>query len=483
MDLLERINEYLWNPLIVLTLGFGALLTVLTRGVQVRRVPDMLRQLRRGEKSAEGISSFQALALTLSSRVGVGNIAGVPTAIAVGGPGALFWMAVMALLGAATAFVESTLAQIYKSRIDGQFRGGIPYYIEKGLGLRWLAVVAALAAVTLYGVLAPGIQSNNIAGGFDSALGVDPLISGVVITGVLGFIIFGGRKRIVRFVETVVPFIAVGYVAVALVVLAFNVAQLPAVLVLVITSALGTNSMFGGIVGSAVAWGVRRALFSNVAGVGEATYGSAAAQVSHPAKQGLVQAFSVYIDTLFVCMATGFMLLITGSYDVRPTDGPPLVNNLGGAEPGPAWAGAAMESVFAGTGGPFVAVALALFAFTTLVAFYYICETSLTYVTGGSRAVPMFALKVALLGMTFFGAVQSADLIWAIGDVGYASLAWVNIISLLLLTRPALKALRDYDAQRRRGVEPQFDPVALGIRGADCWTTDEAPAAGSAARW
>ncbi|MGW1681551.1 alanine/glycine:cation symporter family protein [Saccharopolyspora sp. NPDC002376] len=476
MDVLTQINDWLWTPLIVLVLGFGLLLTALTRCMQIRLLPEMLRQLVKGEKSEEGISPFQALSLTLSSRVGVGNIAGVATAIAAGGPGALFWMAAMAFLGGATAFVESTLAQIYKRRIDGQFRGGIPYYIEKGLGLRKVAVVAAAVAALLYAVLAPGVQSNAIASSFDSALGIDPLISGIVIAAALAFIIIGGRQRIVKFVEVIVPFMAGAYILGALVVLVFNISALPTAAGLVLSSAFGANSVFGGILGSAIAWGVRRALFSNVAGVGEGTYGSAAAQVSHPAKQGLVQCFSIYIDTLFICMATGLMIIVTGAYNVEPAGVPALATNLPGTEAGPAYTQAAMDSVFVGAGGPFVAVAIALFAFSTLVAFYYISETNLTYVLGRTPTAATAILKAVLLGMTFWGAVQSADLIWAIGDVGYAALAWVNMLCLLLLTKPALRALRDFDAQRRRGQDPTFDPASIGLTDLECWGTASTPA-------
>ncbi|GAA1198151.1 alanine/glycine:cation symporter family protein [Prauserella alba] len=470
MEVLTQINEWLWTPLVVVALGFGLLLTFLTRCMQIRLLPTMIRQLARGEQqSGEGISPFQALSLAMSSRVGVGNIAGVATAIAAGGPGALFWMAAMTFLGGATAFVESTLAQIFKRRIDGQFRGGMPYYIEKGLGLRKVAVGAAVVAALLYAVLAPGIQSNAISSSFDSALGVDPLISAVVITVALAFIIIGGRKRIVKFVQVIVPFMAGAYILAAVVVLAFNVTALPSAVGLVLSSAFGAHSVYGGILGAAIAWGVRRALFSNVAGVGEGTYSAAAAQVSHPAKQGLVQCLSVYIDTLFVCMATGLMIIVTGAYNVEPAEGPALASNLPGTEAGPAYTQAAMDSVSAGAGGPFVAVALALFAFSTLVAFYYISETNLAYVLRRTPTAATAVLKAALLTMTFWGAVQSADLIWAIGDIGYASLAWVNMLCLLLLTKPALRALRDFDAQRRRGLDPTFDPASIGLGNLDCW--------------
>lgn len=240
---------------------------------------------------------------------------------------------------------------------------------------------------------------------------------------------------------------------------------------LVFASAFGADSMFGGIVGAAIAWGVRRAVFSNVAGVGEGTYGAAAAEVSHPAKQGLVQSFSIYLDTLFVCMATGLMILVTGMYNVETEAGDKLVTNLPGVEAGTNNTQHALDTVFSGIGSPFVAVAVALFAFTTVAAFYFIADTSLTYLTRGRPNVWLgYALRVAMVGMVFYGGVESADVIWAIGDVGYASLAWVNMVCIIFLVKPALKALRDYDAQRRLGLDPTFDPVRLGIDNADFWT-------------
>lgn len=471
MDFLVTLTDWLWTPLVVLALGLGLVLTILTRGIQVRGLPDTIRQLRANEKSESGISSFQALMLTLSSRVGVGNIAGVATAITLGGPGALFWMGVMGFLGAASAFVESTLAQIYKSKTDGKFFGGIPYYIEKGLKKKWLAVVAAATALALYGILAPGVQSNAISAGFDQAMDVSPWITAAVVAVVFAFVIFGGRKRIVGMANLVVPVMAVGYILAAIVVLAVNAPAIPGMIKLVFASAFGVDSMFGGIVGAAIAWGVRRAVFSNVAGVGEGTYGAAAAEVSHPAKQGLVQSFSIYIDTLFVCMATGLMVLVTGMYNVETETGEKLVTNLPGLEAGTNNTQHALDTVFSGVGSPFVAVAIALFAFTTVAAFYFIADTSLTYLTRGKPNVYLgYALRFAMIAMVFYGGVESADVMWAIGDVGYAALAWVNMVCIIFLTKPALKALRDYDAQRKLGIDPVFDPVTLGISDADFWT-------------
>lgn len=476
MDFLVMLNDRLWDPLVVLALGLGLVLTVLTRGVQFRRIPDMLRQIRGGGGTEAGVSSFQALMLTLSSRIGVGNIAGVATAVAAGGPGALVWMAVMGLLGGALAFVEATVAQMYKRRVDGRYWGGIPYYIERGLGQKWLAAVAALTALTLYAVLAPGVQANSITAAFDTAAGVDPWITGAVLTALLGFIIVGGRARIVAAADKLVPVMAVGYIAAALAVLAANASAVPGALRLIAASAVGADAVFGGIVGAAVAWGVRRAVFSNVAGVGEGTYGAAAAEVSHPVKQGLVQAFSVYVDTLFVCTATGLMIVVTGNYNVTAPDGSTVVEHVPGTEAGPAFTQGAVGTLFAGAGPLFVAAALALFAFTALIAFTFIAESNLTYLFGAAppRAA-LAALRGAVLAVTLYGSVQSADLVWAIGDVGYASLAWVNMLCLLFLARPALAALRDYDAQRRQGRDPVFDPEAAGVRGADLWERGGAP--------
>ncbi len=468
MEFLVVINEWLWNPLIVVILGFALFLTVKTRCLQLRRLPDMLKLLVADNSGHSGISSFQAFTLTLSSRVGVGTVAGVATAVAAGGPGALFWMCVMAFLGGATAYVESTLAQVYKSKVNGRYRGGIPYYIEKGMGRKGLAVVAAIFAMTLYSMIAPCIQSNNIANSFHSAFGVDPVYSASVAAAVLAFIIFGNPKRLISYVERVVPLVATAYVVMAIVILVMNATAVPGALKLIVSSALGLDSMFGGMMGAAIAWGVRRALFCNVAGVGEGTFGAAAAEVSHPAKQGLVQCFSIYVDTMIVCMATGLMIVVTNSYNVIDSAGNVIIKYLS-VEAGPAFTQAAIDSTFPGFGGAFVAVSISFFAFSTLVAFFFICESNLLYLQRGKGRMAPVLLRFAMVGMVFFGAVNPASLIWAIGDIGYASLAWLNFICLLFLAKPALACLRDYDEQRKKGIDPVFDPLKLGIKNAEYW--------------
>ena len=475
MQFVSWLNEIIWAPLVYFTLGVGLFFSIATRFLQARHIKSMVKLMFEGKTSDDkdskaGITPFQALSLSLSSRIGVGNIAGVATAIAYGGPGSLFWMWMMAFLGGATAFIESTLAQIYKTKENGQLRGGIPYYIEKGLSIKWLSVLVAIVALICYAILFPGIQSNSISSGLHSALGINTSVTGIILVALLGFIIFGGVQRISNFAQAIVPFMALGYILVAVYILIINITEVPNMLALVFSSAFGTNSIFGGIIGSAIAWGVRRALFSNVAGVGEGTYSSAAADVSHPAKQGLVQAFSIYIDTLFICTATGFMILLTGMYNVTPVNKEPIVHNIGNVEPGPIYTQSAVDTVLPGFGSIFVAIAIFFFAFTTLMAFYYIAETNLSYITRSIRNVWLeYILKFILLTVTYYGSVQTAEFVWVIGDIGYGSLAWLNIITLLILAKTALKTLKDYEIQKKNGINPIFDPIKLGIKGATYW--------------
>ncbi|MFC4802616.1 alanine/glycine:cation symporter family protein [Neobacillus sp. GCM10023253] len=458
------------NGLVILALGAGLIFTLATRFVQIRYFKEMIRLLFEGKSSDEGISSFQAFCLALSGRVGVGNIAGVATAIAFGGPGAVFWMWMMALLGGASAFIESTMAQVYKIKVGNEYRGGTPYFIEKGLGLKWFAVIMAVVVTISYGFLTPGVQANNIASGMENAFGINKFVTGIFLVVLLGAVIFGGVKRIASVGQAVVPFMAVGYVLVTIIILGANFSQIPEMFSLIFTSAFGANQVFGGIVGAAIAWGVRRAIFSNVAGCGEATYSSAAAEVSHPAKQGLVQAFSVYIDTIVVCTATALMILVTGMYNVTPEGAEPIVQTLKNVEAGPAYTQMAVETVMSGFGPGFVAIAIFFFAFTTLMAYYYIAETTIVYLSG-KRELPWLKtiLKIVMLIMTYAGCVYSASTMWALGDIGFGSMAWLSLIALFFLMKPALRVLKDYEIQRKAGKDPVFNPLHANISGADFW--------------
>lgn len=471
-NFVNALNGILWStPVIYICLGVGLLFSILTRFLQVRHIKDMVLLMFKGRSSDAGVSSFQALSIALSGRVGTGNIAGTATAIAMGGPGAVFWMWAIAFIGAGSAFVESTLAQIYKVKQDGQYRGGPAYYIEKGLGIKWFAVVFAVAALLAMSVLMPGIQSNSIALGLENAFGISKTVTGLIVVALIGAIIFGGVKRIATVAQYTVPFMAVGYILVSLVIIAMNITQLPDVFSLIFRSAFGADAAFGGILGSAIAWGVKRGIYSNEAGQGTGPHAAAAAEVSHPAKQGLVQAFSVYIDTLLVCSATAFMILFTGMFNTYGADGKtPIVENLPGVEAGPGYTQAAVESVIPGFGAGFVAIALFFFAFTTIMAYYYMAETNIAYLTRGRQSKPaMFVLKVVLLGSTFYGAVKTASLAWALGDVGLGLMVWLNLIAIVLLAKPALIALKDYEEQKKQGLDPVFNSKKLGIKNAEYW--------------
>lgn len=477
-QIVDFVNGLIWSKaLIYLCLGVGLYFSIRTRFMQVRGFPEMLRLMFAGQKSDAGVSSFQALAMSLSGRVGIGNIAGVATAITFGGPGAVFWMWVMAFLGASTSCIECTLAQIYKDKDNhGRYRGGPAYYIEKAMGQKWYALTFAVATVIACGLLLPGVQANGIASSVQTAWGVAPTVSAVVIVIALGAIIFGGVKRIARFAEIVVPFMALAYILTALVIMFLNVDQVGAVFALIFKSALGLDSAFGAVLGLAVEWGVKRGVYSNEAGQGTGPHSAAAAEVSHPAKQGYVQAFSIYVDTLLVCSATAFMILSTGKYNVNHPDGSMIVNALDGMETGPGYTQAAVESVFPGFGASFVALAIMFFAFTTIVAYYYMAETNVEYIN--RNAAPtwvLWLLKIAIMASVTYGAVRSASVAWGLGDIGVGLMAWLNIIAIVILQKPALAALKDYEAQKKAGLDPQFDPVKLGIRNATLWPRAQAP--------
>ena len=482
----DFMNGIIWSPaLIYLCLGAGLFYSILTRFVQVRHFSEMWRLLLSGKSSDKGISSFQALAVSLSGRVGTGNIAGVAAAIGFGGPGAVFWMWMVAFLGAATAYAESTLAQLYKEEQDGQYRGGPAYYIEKAMGQKWYAWIFAIATIMACGLLLPGVQANSIGNAVEATFGSGTMIqtgigelssakifTGLAVVLVLGFIIFGGVKRIANFTQVVVPFMALGYIIIACVVVLLNISELPGIIGMILSDAFTPMAGFG----AAIGWGVKRGVYSNEAGQGTGPHAAAAAEVDHPAQQGLVQAFSVYIDTLFVCSATAFMILITGAYNVHGVGDTFLVQNIAAdiAANGPVFTQMAIETTMPGFGKPFIALALFFFSFTTILAYYYIAETNVAYL---KRTIDIpgliFALKVAIMASTFYGAVKTADLAWGLGDVGVGLMAWLNIVGIIIIffmSKPTMKVLKDYEDQQKAGVTDfTFDPQKLGIKGATYW--------------
>lgn len=468
----NHLNGIIWSSaLIYLCLGTGLYFSLRTRFLQVRHFGHMLKIMREGKSSEAGVSSFQALTMSLSGRVGTGNIAGVATAIAIGGPGAVFWMWTVAFLGASTAYIEATLAQIYKELDDnGSYRGGPAYYIEKAMGQKWYAWTFAVATIIAMGFCLPGIQANSIVAAMNNAWEIPALVTASVLAIGLAMIVIGGVKRIAHFAQVVVPMMAAGYILIAFTVVFLNIDMVPTVTMLIINSAFGLDAGYGAIIGMAVAWGVKRGVYSNEAGQGSGPHPAAAAEVSHPAKQGLVQAFSVYVDTLLICSATAFMILLTGLYNVEGADGTYLYQGLPGVEVGPAYVQAAFDTVMPGFGSSVLAIALLFFAFTTIVAYYYIAETNVMFI---NRKVhrPWLAnlLKVLVITSVMYGGIKSADLAWALGDVGVGLMAWLNIVAIIILQRPALTALKDYEQQLDAGVDPRFDPEALGIEKANFW--------------
>jgi len=486
-ELVDSLNGYIWSPyLIYLCLGAGIFFSVITRFAQLRHFKEMWRLLLTGKSSEKGISSFQALAVSLSGRVGTGNIAGVAAAIGFGGPGAVFWMWIVAFLGAATAYVESTNAQVFKEEENGRYRGGPAYYIEKAIGMKWYSWTFALATILACGLLLPVVQSNGIGtslvnifgngGTVDSVIGelsLTKVYAAVFVVILLGFIIFGGVKRIASFTQIIVPFMALAYIIIACSIIGLNIDLLPGIIGLIFTDAF--TPMAG--LGAAIGWGVKRGVYSNEAGQGTGPHAAAAAEVEHPAQQGLVQAFSVYIDTLFVCSATAFMILITQSYNVIPEGSATFVVQHLPADTiihGPAFTQLAVDSVLTGFGKPFIALALFFFAFTTVLAYYFIAESNIAYINRKLKMPALgFSLKILIMSAVFYGTVAEPSAAWGMGDVGVGLMAWLNIISLIIVffvAKPAIKALRDYERQQKEGVKKfTFDPVKLGIKNADFW--------------
>ena len=474
--IIELVNGWVWSPALVgLCLLAGLYFSFGTRFVQVRRFGEMARLLFSTDKTQKtGITSFQAFAMALSGRVGTGNIVGVATAIGYGGPGAIVWMWIIAFLGAGSAFAEATLAQIFKENHKGEYRGGPAYYIEKGLRAKWLAVIFAVCAVVACGVFLPPVQSNGIAMSFANTFSVNPAWIGLGVALLIGIVIIGGVKRIANVAQVVAPFMAILYILLAIVILIIHASEVPAVFGDMIRSAFGMNEVLGGILGSTIAWGVKRGIYSNEAGQGTAPIVAAAAKVSHPVKQGLVQAFSVYVDTLLVCTATAVMILACKTYNVFASDGSLLfasqVAQLG--EPDVSYTTAAISTLLGpNIGGLIVSIALFFFAFTTIMAYYYYAETNLVYLFGKGRMerTLIWVLRVLLIAAVFYGSLNKASLMWSLGDIGVGTMAWINIIAILLLSRLAFKSLRSYEKQKKAGKEPTFDPDELKIKNADFW--------------
>ncbi len=459
---ISAINDVLWSYiLIIMLLGCAIWFTLKTRFVQFRMIKEMIKLLgdstgktKNGEKH---ISSFQAFAVSLASRVGTGNLAGVATAIAVGGPGAVFWMWIIALLGASSAFVESTLAQLYKRRGKDSFIGGPAYYMERGLGLRWMGVFFAVLISITFGFAFNSVQSNTICAAWEGAFGFDHRVIGGILTILTILIIFGGIQRIAKVSSIIVPVMALGYVALALGIVLFNIGKLPAVLELIIGNAFGWEQTIGGTVGAALMQGIKRGLFSNEAGMGSAPNVAATADVSHPVKQGLIQTLGVFTDTLIICTCTAFIILFSGA----PLDG--SVNGVQLTQH-------ALTNEVGNIGSIFVAVAILLFAFSSIIGNYYYGEANIRFVT--QKKSVLFTYRLLVGGMVMFGALASLDLAWSLADITMGLMTICNLIAISLLGRQAFLLLNDYITQKRKGIaSPVFTKNSIPELKdkAECW--------------
>ena len=471
--MLEMLNDLLWSKvLIVVLVGLGVWFTVGSRFVQFRYFGRMFKILGASQAFAKGqhghLSSFQALMLSVAGRVGGGNIAGVAVAITIGGPGAIFWMWMVGLVGMATSYFECTLAQVYKrAEPDGTYRGGPAFYIVRGMGegWKWLAALYSLLLLATFGFGFNALQSYSVATSLEDAFGVPVIGTGIALAVVIGIIIFGGVKRIAKVAEVLVPVMAIGYLAIALVVLAMNLSAIPAVIALIFKSAFGLAPAFGGGIGAAIIMGVKRGLFSNEAGLGSAPNVAAVAYVPHPANQGIVQAFSVFIDTLILCSCTAFIVLLGTVYK------PDMAADIGGV----ALTQSSLASLVGEWGRIYVSVALLLFGFTTMIYNYYLAENSPNFFSNDNKAL-IVVYRLLVVGLCGWGATTDLGTAFAFADVTMGFLALANLLALAMLFKPGLRIMRDYDRQIAAGVEePVFDVRRfpdLNID-PDSWVIDE----------
>ena len=464
MDLIQHwltsVSDFLWTYIVIAILvGCAIFFTWRLRFVQFRLLGEMLHLLvhpesvkpedigpeELSEDVQEGgktkhISSFQAFFVALASRIGTGNLAGVASAISVGGPGAVFWMWLLALLGSSMAFVESTLAQLYKQRGKDSFFGGPAYYMKYGLGKAWMGILFAILMIITFAFANCSVQSNTICAAWEKAFGFDPTITGIVLSVLTLTIIFGGIQRIAKFSSAVVPVMAIIYILVAIFVVVCNITLIPKVMLTIFENAFGFNQAAGGAIGVTIMQGIKRGLFSNEAGEGSAPNAAAVATVSHPVKQGLIQALGVFTDTLVVCSCTAFIILVSG-VDIKASDGIQLTQD-------------ALTHEIGWIGNPFIAIMIFLFAFSTIIGNYYYGETNVLYITKSKRI--MFVYRLAVAAMVLVGALTTLDFVWSLTDIAMAFLTLCNLVAIVLLSRQAITLLSDYRRQKEEGKDPTF---------------------------
>lgn len=462
MNFINEINDILWTYiLIIMLLGCAIWFSIRTRFVQFRMFREMIVLLSesagKGKKGEKHVSSFQAFAISIASRVGTGNLAGVATAIAIGGPGAVFWMWIIALLGASSAFIESTLAQLYKTRGKDSFIGGPAYYMKKGLKQPWMGMLFAILISITFGFAFNSVQSNTICAAAEHAFGFDHIILGGILTLLTLVIIFGGIRRIARVSSIIVPIMALGYVGLALVIVILNITQLPGVISLIVSHAFGWEQALGGGAGMALMQGIKRGLFSNEAGMGSAPNAAATAHVTHPVKQGLIQTLAVFTDTILICTCTAFIILFSGAPLDGTTNGVQLTQQ-------------ALTNEIGSSGSIFVAVALFFFAFSSILGNYYYGEANIRFITGNKWVLYTYRLLVS--GMVFFGSIATLDMVWSLADVTMALMAICNLIAILFLGKYAVRLLSDYRTQKKAGIpSPVFKKETMPDieKDLECW--------------
>ena len=464
-DILTQINDFMYTYVLIILLVFvGVYFTIRTRGVQLRLLKDGLKSLLEkageDEQGKKKGSSFQALMISTASRVGTGNIAGIATAIAAGGPGAVFWMWLMAVIGGASAFIESTLAQIYKVKEGGEFRGGPSYYMERALGKRSLGVLFSVLLIICFAYGFNGLQSFNMSSALEYYIpnysdSMYPMLVGVILAVATGLVIWGGVHRIGFISSVIVPIMATAYILIGIVTMIMHAGEIPHVFAVIMENAFDFQAIAGGLAGSAVVIGIKRGLFSNEAGMGSAPNASASADVEHPVKQGLVQAISVFIDTLLICSSTAMMLLVSGvEGEAGVLDGIPYVQQ-------------AISSNVGQWGIHFITFSIFAFAFSSLIGNYYYAESNIRFIKNDKKV--LFVFRITCVVAIFLGAQADFSLVWNLADITMGCMAIVNIIAIFLLRNVACKALRNYEEQKKAGKKPIFKAADIGLYNTDVW--------------
>lgn len=470
---ITTVNNLIWStPMIVICLLAGVYFSIRMKFPQLRLLKHTFGLLVHGETDENGITPFQAFATTVGARVGMGNIAGVATAIYFGGPGAVFWMWLLALIGSASSFVECALAQAYKSKDGGQYTGGPAYYIEKGLKCKPYGIAFAIAAILGPGLFMPGVQTYSVASTVSEAFSVGMTPVTIVFCIIVAIVICGGIKRIGRIAEVIAPFMCAVYLIMTIIIMVLFADRIPTVFALIFKSAFGFEQAFAGIMGSTIAWGIKRGVYSNEAGQGSGAIVAASASSKHPAEQGLIQSLSVIIDTLLVCTCSALIILLTETYNVVDASGSFIVANVPGVEYGILWAqNALVNGLGANWVGQVLSAIVVLFVFTSLLGYYYQAESNVTYIFKNSKTA-IWVFRVIFILSNLAGVVVTNDTIWTMGDLGCGLMTWLNVIAILLLSTKGIRLLKDYEEKLKSGKEMSFDPAVVGIEDKDgVWTT------------